>query len=153
MRTFPLLILFAAAGWGQGAFGTWKMNPARSTFIGDAYPKSFMVRIEPHAKGEVFTLDSVSWDGRASTSSTILYLDGKPRDFQDSKCSGTQLSRRVDKATVEILRKCNSGEWTRFVRRLSAQPNELILEITEQLLDGRRFERHLVLKKVVSKVL
>lgn len=77
----------------------------------------------------------------------ILYLDGEPRDFQDFVCSGTQSSRRVDGRTVEILRKCESGVWIRFVRRLSAQPKELILKITEQLSDGRRVERRLVLEK------
>jgi hypothetical protein len=48
---------------------------------------------------------------------------------------------------VEILRTCANGEWTRFVRRLSTQPKEMFLEITEQLTDGRRFERRLVLEK------
>jgi hypothetical protein len=59
---------------------------------------------------------------------------------------GTQASRRVDKQTVEIIRNCNGGAWVRFVRRLAAQPKELILEITEHA-DGRRFERRLVLEK------
>jgi hypothetical protein len=37
---------------------------------------------------------------------------------------------------------------TRFVRRLSTQPKEPVLEITEQQLDGRRFDRGLVLVKL-----
>ena len=105
------------------------------------------MRIEPHAKGEVFTLDRIEGDGRSTTSSTILYFDGKARDFQDPGCSGTQSSRRVDGQTVEILRKCAGGEWTRFVRRSAVQPKELVLEITEQHPDGRRFERRLVLEQ------
>jgi hypothetical protein len=143
MRTLSL-ILIASACWAEAAFGIWNMNPARST---DPYATSFTVRFEPHTKGEVFTLDRVGGDGRATTSSTILYFDGKSRDFQDLGCSGTQSSRRVDNRTVEILRKCASGEWTRLVRRSAAQPKELILEITEQHSDGRRFERRLVLEK------
>jgi hypothetical protein len=123
------------------------MNATRSTFSGDVQPKSLTVRIEPHAKGEVFTLDRVEADGRATSSSAILYLDGKPRGFQDHACSGTQSSRRADSQTVEILFKCVSGEWTRFVRRSPAQSKDLILEITEQHADGRRFERRLVLEK------
>src|SRR5262249_31949964 len=95
MRAIPLFILFATSCWAEGTFGTWKMNPARSTFNGSPHPESFTVRIEPHARGEVFTLDKTEEDGRATTSSTILYLDGKPRDFQDPGCSGTQSSRRV----------------------------------------------------------
>src|SRR5262252_4710578 len=108
---------------------------------------SFTVRIEPHAKGEVFTLDRIEADGRTTTSSSILYLDDKERDYREPGCSGTQSSRRVDSQTVEILRKCASGEWTRFVRRSPVQAKELILDITEQRLDGRRFERRLVLEK------
>jgi hypothetical protein len=154
MRTFPLLILIATACWAplsraEDAFGIWKMNPTRSTFTGDTLtqPQALTVRIEPHAKGEVFTVDRIAADGRATTSSTILYFDGKPRDFQGPQCSGTQSSRRADSRTVEIVRECAGGGWIRFVRRLAAPPNEMVLELTEKRPDGRRFERHLVLEK------
>lgn len=123
------------------------MNASRSTFSSEHRPKSLPVRIEPDARGEVFTLDKIAEDGRAMTTSTLLYLDGQPRDFHDNERSGTESSRRVDSRTVEILRNCASGAWTRFVRRLAGQPTELILDITEQQLDGRHFERHLVLEK------
>jgi hypothetical protein len=146
MRTIALLILIAVTCRAE-AFGTWKVNPARSTSNGSSHTESLTVRIGPHAKGEVFTLDKTEKDGRATTSSTILYLDGKPRDFQEANCSGTQSSRRVNKETVEIIRHCNGGAWIRFVRRLAAQPKELILEITEQEPNGRRFERRMVLEK------
>ncbi|MGH9657810.1 MAG: hypothetical protein ACRD96_04645 [Bryobacteraceae bacterium] len=144
MRTVPLLLLIAAPCWAGDASGVWKVNLAGST---NPYSMSLTVRFEPHSKGEVFTLDRTDGDGLITTSSTILYFDGKPRDFQDPGCSGTQSSRRVDSRIVEILRKCASGESTRLVRRLSAQPKELILEVTEQQPDGRRFERRLVLEK------
>jgi hypothetical protein len=141
------MFLFGASGWAGGAFGTWMMNPARSTLASYPRPKSITIRIESHAKGEVFTLDRIEADGRATTSSTLLYLDGKLRDFQDAGCSGTQSSRRVDSRTVEILRTCANGDSIRYVRRLSAQPNELILDITEHRASGRTFERHMVLEK------
>ena len=73
MRIVALLILLGAACEAQTEFGIWKMNPARSMFTGDTQPKSLTVRIEPHAKGEVFTLDRIEADGRATHSSTILY--------------------------------------------------------------------------------
>ena len=115
--------------------------------IPDPRPKSITIRIEPHAKREVFSLDRIEADGRATTSSTILYFDGQPREFQDLGCSGTQSSRRVDSQSVEILRTCASGGWTRFVRRLAAQPNEPVMEVTEQRASGRRLDRRLVLEK------
>jgi hypothetical protein len=142
------MLLLTAPGWPGDAFGTWKMNPARSTIAGDPYPKSITVRIESHAKGEVFTLDRVESDDRATTASSILYLDGKLRDYSDAGCSGAQSSRRVDSRTVEILRTCASGGWIRLVRRFSPQPKELVLEITEQQAGGRRFEGRLLLEKL-----
>jgi len=147
MRAVLLTLLLTTASRADDQFGIWKMNPARLTPSGEPAPKSFTIRIEPHAKGEVFTVDRISWEDRATSSSTILYLDGKSRDFQDQDCWGTQSSRRVDKRTVEIVRNCASGKLSRFVRRLAAHPKELILDITEQLPDGHRSERHLVLEK------
>ena len=144
-----MLIAFEAAGYparsqAGDAFGIGKVNLTRST---NPYLKGLTVRFEPHARGEVFTLDRTGDDGRAETSSTILYMDDKPHDFGELACSGTQSSRRVDNRTVEILRKCANGQSTRFIRRSGAQPNELVLEITEHRVDGRRFERRLVLEK------
>ena len=127
--------------------GTWKINTARSTFGGGAPVKSLIARIERHPKGEMFTLDDIEINGRKTSYSTILYLDGEPRRFEDFGCSGIQSSRRADERTVEILRMCASGGWMRLVRHVSAKTNELVLEITEQSADGRRFERRLTLEK------
>jgi hypothetical protein len=147
MRTILPLILLAPDCWADGVFGTWKMNPARSRMAGSPRLESFAVRIEPHAKGEVFTLDKTDRDGRAITCSTVLYFDGKPRVFQDAGCSGTQSSRRVDKTTVEVVRNCEGGAWTRLVWRLAEQSRELILDVAEQQSDGRRLEKRLVLER------
>jgi hypothetical protein len=146
MRTAILLMPLGAACWAGAAYGTWKLNPARSTFAGDNQPRSLTIRIEPHTKGEVCTLDRIEADGRAISSSTILYLDGKELDFRDGECSGTQSSRRIDSQTIEVLRNCGAGAWTRFVRR-TAPKNQLVLEISEQHADGRRFNRRLVFEK------
>jgi hypothetical protein len=146
MRIVALLILVGAA-WAAGPeFGIWKMNPVRSNFSGDTQPRSFIVRVEPHSKGEVFTLYRVETDGRATSSSTILYLDGVARDFQQGECSGTQSSRRIDSQTVEIFRNCGADAWTKFVQRTAAK-NQLVFEISERLPDGRRFDRRLVFEK------
>ncbi len=146
MRTALLFIPLAAAGWAGAVYGTWKLNFARSTFAGGAQPRSFTIRIEPHAKGEVFTLDRVEADGRAISASTILYLDGTERDFSDDECSGTQSSRRIDSQSIEIRRNCGAGAWIRFVRR-TASRDQLILDISEQRADGRRIVRRLVFEK------
>ena len=146
MRTLLGSVLVAASCLGQ-SYGTWKMDAALSTFNGETRPKSVTVRIEQHPKGEVLTVDRLEIDGRTISSSTVLYLDGVPREFQDFECSGTQSSRRVNSDTVEILRACGSGNWMRLVRRSTTQRRELVLEITEQHADGRHFERRLVLDR------
>ena len=147
MRNVFLLMPLGAACWAGTAFGTWKLNVARSTFGGETRPKNMTVRIEPHVRGEIFTLDRIEPDGRVTSSSTILYFDGMDRDFRDDGCSGTQSSRRLDAETVEILRKCASGGSARLVRHSSARAKELVIEIIEQYPDGRRFERRMVLEK------
>ncbi len=149
MRVLLVSTLVTAILLGQGlegTYGTWKINGARSTFAGVPF-KSLTVRIERHPKGEVFTLDRIEADGRTTSSSTILYLDGEPRPFEDFGCSGIQSSRRADERTVEIVRMCASGGWMRLLQRASAKPNELVLEIVEQSADGRRFDRRLTLER------
>jgi hypothetical protein len=146
MRTVLLLMPLVTVCWAGAAFGTWKLNVDRSTFAGDTQPKSLTIRIEPHAKGEVFTLDRVEADNRAISTSTILYLDGTEREFRDGECSGKQSSQRIDSQTVEILRHCGAGAWTRLVRH-AAPKNQLVLEISEQRADGHRFDRRLVFDK------
>jgi hypothetical protein len=138
-------MLVGAASWAGEAIGVWKLNPARSIAPGNQ--RSVTLRIEPHPRGEVFTVDTVAVDGRASTSSTILYFDGKARDFHDSDCSGTQSSRRLNSRTVEVRRECANGGHRQLIRRSAAQPGVLILDITAQHPDGCRSEWHLVLEK------
>lgn len=146
MRAILLALLLGAPARADAEVGLWKMNPRYSIFPPGSRPKSLTVRIELHASGEVFTLDRIEQDGRAVSDSTILYLDGKPRGFEEPGCSGTQSSQRLDSQTVEVLRTCASGAWTRFVRRFTTH-RELVLEITAQQPDGRRVERRLVLER------
>jgi len=144
-RLFPIAVLLAAICFGQ-PFGTWKLKAARSTFAGDIRPKSLTVRIEPRARGEVVTVYRTEINGQTTSCSMVLYLDGVARGFQQGECSGTQSSRRIDSQTIEVLRNCGTGVWTRFVRRRGPK-DQLVLEISEQRADGRRFDRRLIFEK------
>ena len=146
MRAVLLLTMMVAAHGAESVFGIWKVDTTRSTPKG-GIPMATTVRIDPHAKGEVFTLDRIEADGRSISSSTILYFDGAPHDFQDSRCSGTQSSRRLDSRTIEIARTCASGGSSTIVRRLAATSKELTFDITDHHPDGRTFEQRLVLEK------
>ena len=143
-----LLLAVAGVAGSPGAddVGVWKLNPGRSTFAADRQPRNLSLRIEPHSSGEVFTVDRTEQDGRSTTDSTFLFLDGAPRDYQDSDCTGTQSSQRVDNRTVEILRSCQAGGWIRVTRRLPSG-SELVLEINGRRRDGRQVKTRLVLEK------
>jgi hypothetical protein len=147
MRLAAMLILVGAAWTSEPEFGVWKMNPVLSIFAVDTQPRSFIMRLEPHAKGTVLTVDRIEPDGRATSSRTILYLDGKPRDFEDFRCRGTQSSHRTDSGGVEIVRQCANGASTKIDIRPTASPDGLVLEITEQDPDGRRSDQRLSLEK------
>ena len=147
MRILLLLTTLAVACAADASLEIWRMDPTRSSFTGNTKPTSLLVRIEPHAKGEVFTVDTIESDGRSISASTILYFDGAPRDFQDFGCSGTQSSRRLDAGAVEILRTCKGGAWVRLIRRFLVSRKEMIFDVTEQRGDGRRFARRLVFDK------
>jgi hypothetical protein len=138
-------VIFAAGCFGQ-PLGSWKLNAARSTFAGEIRPKFVTLRIEARAKGEVFTLDRTEVNGQTTSSSIILYFDGVARDFREGECSGTQSSWEIDSQTIEILRNCGAGAWTRFLRRTPSK-NQLVLEVSEQRTNGRRFERLMVFEK------
>jgi len=147
MGIILLLALAAGAGWGGGdAIGVWKLSPGRSTFAGDRPPRSLILRIERHPRGEIFTVDRTEQDGRSTTDSTILLLDGKPREYQDLDCNGTQSSQRLDNRTVEATRTCEAGAWMRFIRRVNTA-GELVLEVSGRRPDGRHLQMRLVLER------
>jgi hypothetical protein len=146
MRIILLLVLTGGAGWGGEAVGVWKLSPGRSTFAADRQPRSLTLRIERHSGGEVFTVERTEQDGRSTTDSTVLFLDGAPRDYQDSDCRGTQSSHRLDSRTVEVLRTCENGAWMRVIRRVNTD-TELVLEISGRRSDGRQVQMRLVLEK------
>jgi hypothetical protein len=146
MRDVFLLTLLMITASAQNVFGTWRLNPARSVFSGEAQPRSLVLRLEPHNRGEVVTVDRVERNGQAASTSTLLYLDSAARVYDGVGCSGTQASRHLDLHTVEILRQCAGGHSERIVRRLDPSGQQLVVEITRQH-SGRRLEQRLVLEK------
>jgi hypothetical protein len=146
ISVIPLILLFSGSCSAQDAFGTWRMNPARSR-LSWSNPRSITVRIAPHAKGEVFTYERISRIGLTETFSVILYLDGRAREWQGSDCSGTLLSRRLNSRTVEILWNCNDGGHIQFIRKIDPNARDLILDQTSSHPNRRGLERHLVLEK------
>ena len=147
MRMILLLTVIATGNCAEPAFGTWRVNTNRSTFGGGGAPRSLTVRIDPHSSGAVFTLERVGKDGRATTSSTIVYFDNTPRDFQDFDCAGAQSSRRLDGRTIEIRRNCGGSNSIWLVRRQTDKSTGLIIDFSEERRPGPNLDWRLVLEK------
>src|SRR5215469_14596837 len=125
MRTILVLTVCCTACCAGSVLGTWRMDRARSRFAGPDQPQGLTVRIAPHAKGRVFTLDRLEADGRNTSFSTVLYFDGISRTIQDFACSGTQSSRWWDGRTIEIRRVCSNVESVWRVRESAGNSREL----------------------------
>jgi hypothetical protein len=90
-------------------------------------------------------MDRLEQDGRSTSESTVLYLDGKPGISMLRHCSGSQSSQRLDSRTVEF---CASARRATGPGSFDATTgSELVLEITARQPDGRRVEWRLVLEK------
>jgi len=95
----------------------------------------------------VFTLERVEKDGRATTSSTIVYFDNTPRDFQDFDCAGAQSSRRLDGRTIESRRNCGGSHSIWLVRRQTDTSTRLIIDSSEERRPGPNLDWRLVMEK------
>jgi hypothetical protein len=147
MRMILLVTIWSAVCSAGSMLGTWRMDRARSRFDGVDHPLILTVRLEPHAKGRVFTLDRLEADGRSTSFSSVLYLDGTSHDFQDFACSGTQSSRWWDGRTIEIRRVCSNVESVWRVRESEENSKDLTIEITEKSRGGSTLGWRVVLKR------
>ena len=147
MRTILILTVCSTACCAGSLLGTWRMDRARSWFAGPDQPRSLTVRIEPHAKGRVFSLDRLEGDGRNTSFNSVLYFDGIFRAIQDFACSGMQSSRWQDERTIEIRRACSNSEAVWRVRESAENSKELTIEITEKSRGGSTLGWRVVLRK------
>lgn len=141
-----LIILLGCPCAAQEAFGTWKMDPARS-ILDSSDTRALTVRIESHPKGEVFTVERLRRNGQTETWSAILYMDGKPRDSPRLDCPGTLASRRLENSSVELLWSCENDRVMRSIRHTPSNTNHLILDETESRPNHPDQSRHIVLQR------
>ena len=74
------------------ALGVWRVPPARSP---GPYSNVLTIRFEPHNSGEVFTLNRTEANGRSTTSSVLLYFDGRGRTSVLDRRRNAQSGRSV----------------------------------------------------------
>jgi hypothetical protein len=123
---------FLALGCFCQAFGTWKLNRAKSRDHTARLPKSATLRYESHQEGEISTWYSVRADGISETDSHILHLDGKDYACDDPSMPerlDTVSSKRLDARRTEIVYKNAGRAVLRLVRTVSADGKQMTLDL------------------------
>jgi hypothetical protein len=106
-----LLMGLSAAVIGQpsDAFvGTWKYNPAKSTYSPGPPPKSNTITVEPVADGAMkITFDGVNAQGQPTHSERVTKFDGKEVPLQAVQPPTTAVTtmtyKRIDDHAFEVV--------------------------------------------------
>lgn len=87
--------------------GTWKLNPAKSTFNPGPGPKSMTRTVEAQGDGVKYTFDGISAEGAAIAYSFAVSFDGKDNAITGSMPSGADSisAKRIDSNTFEATSK------------------------------------------------
>jgi hypothetical protein len=148
MRTILIIVLLAGTVTGQTT-GTWKMNPDKTKRSDtEPFPRSFVMRIEPHPEGEAITIWRITQDGRAETDSYIQRFDGKDHPFPRTERFDSFNAKKLADGAIESSFKKDGKVVYRQTRRRTADGRQMTLEY--QMLSpatGQWLERVLVFER------
>lgn len=135
------VILSSSAGVAQapkGLEGTWKLDPARSSFSPGPAPKSMSVTYSSVDKDAVrIVVESVPATGAAQRWEMTARYDGKDHPVKGNPNADTVSIRRIDELTGESTFK-KAGKVTATNRRtLSADGKTLTITSTGTTEDGK----------------
>jgi len=92
----------------KSQLGTWKLNPAKSTYSPGPGQKSSTVRIEAVPAGGVkMTADGVDADGTATHNEIVTMFDGKEAVYKGPAQPTTRVYTRVDDRTMQWVTRVN----------------------------------------------
>jgi hypothetical protein len=121
-RTVLALMLLACGSlaYADGAWdGTWVLNAAKSKFEPGPAPKSQTRTIKSNGDMQTQTIESVSADGKSSTSSSTYRLDGKDYPIVGSVEFDSVAAKQVDELTVSGTLKRDAKAVATTTRTLS----------------------------------
>lgn len=110
----------ASAQPDQRAFGTWKLNVAKSKYSPGPAPKGLTVKWEPAGKGVKLTAEGITPDGKPMSGGYTANYDGKDYPYVGSPLIDTVSLRRVDANTVERTDK-KAGKVVQVLTRVMAK--------------------------------
>lgn len=123
--------------WAQtdGAYGTWKLNVAKSTFKPGPAPKDATVKFEASGKGVKSWQEMTAADGAKSSGGYTASYDGKDYPLTGSQAIDTVALKMTDKNTVERVDKKGGKVVQTFVRKLS--PDGKTMTVTQKAKNAR----------------
>jgi hypothetical protein len=147
MRTILIIALLGITLFGQ-ASSTWKMNQGKSTHKdGKPFPRSLVIRLEPHPEGETITIWHETQDGKSQTDSFILRYDGKDHPYPREELFNSFSARKLEDGASEILYKKDGKVVEKQIRRLMADGQQIKIQCQLLSENGRWLNRVLVLEK------
>jgi len=146
-RPVMLIALLAGTIFGQTT-GTWKMNPAKSKHPDqEPFPRSLVIRIEPHPEGEAVTLWHVTQDGRSETDSYIVRYDGQDHPYPREERFDSFNAKKLEAGAVEVIYKKDGKVVARQMRRLTADGQQMTIQDQFLSKTGQWLNRVLVFEK------
>jgi hypothetical protein len=147
MRTILIIILLTGTGFRQTT-GTWKMNPEKSRHNDkEPFPRSFVIRIEPHPEGEAVTVWGVTQDGLSETDSVIQRYDGKDYPYPREERFDSFNARKLEGGAIKVIFQKDGKVVARQTRRLTADGQQMTIEYHLLSKTGQWLNRVLFLEK------
>src|SRR5262245_56294706 len=147
MRTILIIALLGLTVFGQTS-RTWKMNQGKSTHKdGKPFPRSLVIRLEPHPKEETVTIWHETQDGKSQTDSFILRYDGKDHPYPREELFDSFNARKLEDGAIEILYKKEGKVVEKQIRRLMADGQQIRIQCQLLSENGRWLDRVLILEK------
>jgi hypothetical protein len=147
MRRILIITLLAGTTFGQTT-GTWRMDPEKSRHNDkEPFPRSFVIRIEPHPEGEAVTVWRITQDGRSETDSFIQRYDGKDYPYPREERFDSFNAKKLEDGAVDVIFKKHGKVVVRQTYRLTADGQEMTIQYQLLSKTGQWLDRVLVLEK------
>ena len=114
---------------GNVRYGTWKLDPAKSTFSPGPAPKSQTAKIDPVDNGMKLVADRTEADGSKTHFEWTAKFDGKDYPVTGDPGRDAVSVKKIDDFTLEITNK-KAGKATTIIRAAYARDGKSRTETT-----------------------
>lgn len=126
-------------------YGTWKLNPARSTYVnGTRGSQSTVTKVEFWEGGIKYSTDSVNAQGQKTHSEWQAKFDRKDYPLANSPAIDSYEIQQIDDRTYTVIAKKNGLRLTTSTSTVSADGRTRTVRQRGEHLDGQVFDNTLV---------